>query len=153
MSLLDELRSRGYSPGFMAICEIYGEVGEIVNELQKEIARLRAELEQERVMYAKALEGETLLRLDIINDNERLRAGLAKAHERMRVMQEHSRYSRLAASRRDAKEIARLQRRANFFASVIKSGEAWSGTCEQEYRAALATSSGLTGGPPEKEDR
>jgi hypothetical protein len=39
-------------------------------------------------------------------------------------------------------EIAHLQRCLNFFASVIKSGEAWSGTCEQEYRAALAPPEG-----------
>jgi hypothetical protein len=123
-SLLDGLRSLGYSPGFMALCETYGEVGEIVCELQKEIDRLRAEL-----ALAQRQRDHHIGLLDKFEQE----AG--------------------TASRRDAKEIARLQRRANFFASVIKSGEAWSGTCEQEYRAALATSSGLTGGPPEKEDR
>jgi chromosome segregation ATPase len=43
-SLLDALRPRGYPPGFMARCEIYGEAGEMVSESQKEIDRLRAEL-------------------------------------------------------------------------------------------------------------
>ncbi len=34
--------------------------------------------------------------------------------------------------------IARLRRCLAFFASVIKSGESWSETCEEEYRAAIA---------------
>ncbi len=34
-------------------------------------------------------------------------------------------------------QIDKLRRCLGFFASVIKSGESWTDTCEQEYRAAL----------------
>lgn len=34
-------------------------------------------------------------------------------------------------------KAARLKRCLGFFASVIKSGEPWTETCEREYRAAL----------------
>ena len=36
-----------------------------------------------------------------------------------------------------SERIARLERCLGFFASVIKSGEPWTETCEREYRAAL----------------
>lgn len=36
--------------------------------------------------------------------------------------------------------IARLRQCLGFFASVIKSGESWTETCEKEYRAALTPS-------------
>ena len=45
-----------------------------------------------------------------------------------------------AREERDAAlaQAATLRRCLGFFASVIKSGEPWTETCEREYRAALA---------------
>jgi hypothetical protein len=38
------------------------------------------------------------------------------------------------------KRVSVLEGCLRFFASVIKSGEAWTATCEAQYRAALRTS-------------
>jgi hypothetical protein len=49
--------------------------------------------------------------------------------------------AQLAAVRNGAdeahREINKLRKCLIFFASVIKSGESWSETCEQEYRSAF----------------
>ena len=65
---------------------------------------------------------------DVADELERYKAKLSEMEAEI---------ARLNKLRKDSEKIARLEKCLIFFASVIKSGESWSETCEQEYRSAF----------------
>lgn len=65
-------------------------------------------------------------------------AGLDALEQQLRILREVH-FAGSTGQTSDARdgEIARLRRCLGFFASVIKSGESWSATCQSEYDAAM----------------